>query len=412
MSIFFSPMKLQSKANPCLLASRLLALVICYIIAMPGASGQSKALTHPINILFTSDAHYGIFRKSFRGDTMVAGHIVNAAMIKQMNTIPNYTLPKDGGVNEGKKVQDVDYLIQTGDITNRMEIPVQGAAASWKEFQSDYVNGVDLKGHNGKPAQLLLIPGNHDISNAIGYWKSMKPLTDPTSMVNIYNLMLKPIVPVNNATYNYNTEKVNYSKNIGGVHFMFITLWPDSAERIWMKKDLDTVSRKTPVILFAHDQPTCEPVHFTNPTSPYQIIPGNPFENLLAEHYKDSVVVDKKSVSTNIEQRAWVAFLKQHPNIKAYFHGNSNYNEYYTYYGPDHDVQLPVFRVDSPMKGKFSSKDETLLSFQLITLDPESKILSVRECLWNTDPKNPDDKILFGKTATLDLRLQHPDIFN
>jgi predicted MPP superfamily phosphohydrolase len=373
-------------------------------VLTPPVFAQHSSPLHPINILFTSDAHYGVFRKSFRGDTNVAGHIVNAAMIGQMNTMPKLVLPADSGVSAGKPIQAIDYLIQTGDIANRMEIPFQSAAASWAQFRSDYFDGLKLKDHNGRPAQVLLIPGNHDISNAIGYYKPMKPLSDPTTMVSIYNLMLKPAVQLTNKTYDYNTEKVNYSRNIGGVHFMFITLWPDSAERIWMKKDLDTVPQKTPVILFTHDQPTCESVHFTNPVAPYQIIPGKQFENLLAEHYKEGNTPDKTPTSTDIEQRGWVAFLKQHPNIKAYFHGNSNFNEYYTYNGPDHDIALKVFRVDSPMKGKFSAKDETLVSYQLISLDPATRTLTVRECLWNKQPQNPSAKVVFGKTATVNLR--------
>ena len=52
---------------------------------------------------------------------------------------------------------------------------------------------------------------------------------------------------------------------------MFITLWADSAERIWMQKDLDTVGKTTPVIIFTHDQPECESKHFTNPLPPHNM---------------------------------------------------------------------------------------------------------------------------------------------
>lgn len=38
-----------------------------------------------INIVYTSDAHYGITRPKFRGDTNVPSYRVNAAMINQMN---------------------------------------------------------------------------------------------------------------------------------------------------------------------------------------------------------------------------------------------------------------------------------------------------------------------------------------
>ncbi|MDB5140329.1 MAG: hypothetical protein JWR12_2245 [Mucilaginibacter sp.] len=359
-----------------------------------------------IQMVFTSDAHYALTRKKFQGDTNVNAHLVNAAMIKKINTIPGLILPDDGGVAAGKKAGAVDYLIQTGDIANRMEIPYQSAADSWAQFETDYMHGVTLTDHNHKPTKLLLAPGNHDISNAIGYPKPMNPKTDPTAMVKIYNLMLKPAHPKTNANYNYSTDKINYSKNIHGIHFVFITLWPDSAERIWMQKDLDTVADKMPVIVFCHDQPTCEAKHFTNPLPPHNMTAQNKFENLTAEQYKEGLTAAGDDGSTDIEQRGWVKFLKAHPNIKAYFHGNSNWNEFYVYKGPDNDVALNTFRVDSPMKGKYSSKDETKLSFQLISLDPASETLTTRECLWNTDPANPSSNIVFGAVKTVSLKVE------
>ena len=356
-------------------------------------------------MVFTSDAHYGITREKFRGDTAVASYIVNAALIKQVNNLPNSTIPADGGISAGKLVGGIDYVIEGGDIANRMEIPIQSAAASWAQFAKDYMGSLDVKGHDGKPAQLFMVPGNHDISDAIGYAKPMTPTTDPSSMVNIYNLMLKPATPLTNESYDYAVDKINYSHNIHGIHFMFITLWPDSAERIWMKKDLDTVASATPVIIFTHDEPKCEAKHFTNPLPPHNMTVKNKFQNLVEENYKEGYVAGKGEDATNEEQRGFVKFLKAHPNIKAYFHGNTNYNQFYTYTGPDNDVKLPVFRVDSPMKGEHSAKDETLLSFQLISIDPKTKDLTVRECLWNAKPLSADDNIVFGKSATVSLNV-------
>ena len=186
---------------------------------------------------------------------------------------------------------------------------------------------------------------------------------------------------------------------------MFITLWPDSAERIWMQKDLDTVASTTPVIIFTHDQPECEAKHFTNPMPPYNMTAQNKFQNLVAEHYKEGYVAAKDDGATDMEQRGFVKFLKAHPNIKAYFHGNSNWNEFYVYRGPNKDVNLNTFRVDSPMKGEYSAKDETLLSFQLISLDTKTQTLTVRECLWNNNPLDATQKIIFGKSATVSLKV-------
>jgi len=379
----------------------LFALAVLLVAGYQKSYGQSPV----INIIFTSDAHYGITRAKFRGDTAVPAFKVNAALVSQVNTVPDLALPPDAGINAGKKAGPVDYVIEGGDVANRMEPPVQSAAISWSQFENEYMHHITLVGHDGKPAKLLIVPGNHDISNSIGYARVMKPSVDPTSMVNIYNLMLKPQKPLTNADYNYTRDKINYSRNIKGIHFMFITLWADSAERIWMQRDLDTVAANTPVIIFTHDQPDCEAKHFTNPLPPYNMTPDNHFENLTAEHYKEGAVAARDDGATAVEQRGFVKFLKRHPNIKAYFHGNSNWNEFYVYHGPDNDVNLNVFRVDSPMKGKYSAKDETVLSFQLITLDAQSQALTVRECLWNTKPSDAAQKVVFGKSSTVSLKV-------
>jgi len=380
-----------------------LLLLATYLIIPTKAFCQDNDV---VNMIYSSDAHYGITRPKFRGDTNVMSYLVNAAMIKQMNTVPTLTLPTDGGIGAGKTVGPVDYVIESGDISNRMEIPIQSAAASWAQFVNDYMHGINLTGHNGKAATLLLAPGNHDISNAIGYAKAMRPLTDPTTMVEIYNMMLKPAKPLTVNDYNYATDKINYSRDIEGIHFMFITLWPDSAERIWMQHDLESVNAKTPVVMVTHDQPTCESKHFTNPLPPYDMTATNKFQNLVEEHYKEGVVAAKDDGATNIEQRGWVKFLKAHPNIKAYFHGNSNWNQFYVYKGPDNDVALNTFRVDSPMKGEYSSKDETKLSFQLISLDAKNQMLTVRECLWDTNPANPATPVVFGESKTVSLKVE------
>ena len=400
-------MPLITSLRPCRLPAGNFALLLLVIFCLQ-SSQKAFSQANPaslVNIVFTSDAHYGISRAKFRGDTNVAGYLVNQTMVNQINTLPNLILPADSGLNGGKKTGGIDYLIEGGDIANRMEIPIQSAATSWAQFEATYLHQLKLTAHDGKPAKLLIIPGNHDITNAIGFYRPMNPSTDPTSMVNIYNLMLKPTKPMTVQAYDYTEDKINYSLNIKGVHFVFITLWPDSAERIWMQNDLDTVSGTTPVIIFTHDQPTSEAKHFTNPLPPHNMTAKNKFENLNAEFYKDGAAASADDGSTDLEQRGWVKFLIAHPNIKAYFHGNSNWNEFYVYHGPDNHVNLNTFRVDSPMKGKYSAKDETLLSFHLISLDPDSQLLTVRECLWNTEPLNTSQKVVFGKSITVSLKV-------
>jgi len=194
---------------------------------------------------------------------------------------------------------------------------------------------------------------------------------------------------------------------MGGIHFVFLTIWPDSVERVWLKRDLDTVATTTPVVLFAHDPPIADPKHFTNPNGEHDMNEVDGFENLLRETYKDAMHLGggrasgEPKASTAIEQRQLAAFVKGHPNITAYFHGHSNANEFYVWHGPDNDVSLNTFRVDSPMKGAVSATDETRLSFQLVTIDIKQMRMTVRECLWNSSRNAP---VIFGESKTVSLR--------
>ncbi len=353
------------------------------------AQTQTADTTQIVQLVFTSDLHYGLSR-AFRGNVLNSSG-VNEAMVAQMNLLPSAVFPKDGGVNAEKIIGFVDYVAITGDITNRQQSGIQSATASWAQFNADYLNGgITLKNKKKQAAEFLLSCGNHDVSNAIGFPKTLSPPTDNAAMVNIYNLMLKPSTPKTPASYNYNTDKPNYSKDMVGVHVMFITMWPDSAARVWMEKDLQNVSQTTPVLIFTHDPSAGEPTHFTNPLANHGMTTD--YENELEEQYKGMLTL----------QRELAAFLKIHPNIKAYFHGHSNYNEFYSFVGPDGDLNMKVFRVDSPLKGDISSTDETKLSFQVIAINGKTQSLTVRECLWNTS--SAASKISWGVSSTISLK--------
>ena len=300
-----------------------------------------------IQMIYTSDSHYGITRANFQGATSVDAHIVNAAMVAKMNGMSILSFPNDNGFKAGQTVGPIDYIINTGDLANRQESAapaIQSAAASWAQFSTDYLSGLTLKNKLNQNTPVLLAPGNHDVSNAIGFYKAMNPLKDNTSMFNIYNYVFNPSTPKNASTYNYTTDKINYSKNIGGVHFMFVTLWPDSTNRIWMNNDIATVSNKTPVVIFTHDQPDIETKHLHNPNGIHDINATDKFENMVEETCKDGLTV---SAASTIEQRGFANWVKAHSNVRAYFHGNSNANEYYLYKGPDKDhlkkFYLPKF---------------------------------------------------------------------
>jgi len=145
--------------------------------------------------------------------------------------------------------------------------------------------------------------------------------------------------------------------------------------------------------------PDVESRFFTNPNGGHTINKEDNFENLLSEQFKDGSSYTQPAL---IEQKSLDSFLKNHPSIQAWFHGHSNYNEFYDRHGPANDLNLHCFRVDSPMKGKYSSKDETLLSFQVITIDTRTNTMTVRECRWNTSPDNPS-LLQWGQQKTIHL---------
>jgi hypothetical protein len=173
-----------------------------------------------------------------------------------------------------------------------------------------------------------------------------------------------------------------------------------------LDRDLARTSPSTPAIVFAHDQPESEAKHFTNPNGTHDINGIDKFENMLADVLADGTSVD---ASTEVEQRALQSFIAHHPNVTAYFHGNSNWNEFYDWTGPGHGVVLHTFRVDSPMKGAISSRDETKLSFQVATIDTESRRMTVRECLWNAYPARPSAPVAWGASTTVVL-YPHPRV--
>jgi hypothetical protein len=352
---------------------------VFFVAIVPAAERRS------IRFVFTSDAHYGLTRAHFRGQANVDAQTVNRAMVAAIN-----------------RTGPLDFVVQGGDLANRQEDtetgPIQSAAASWAQFRHDYIEGLTATTPAGRTTPLYLVPGNHEVSNALGFYKPMRPLIDGTPLVEIYNRMMTPARPKTAATYRYASDRVLYSHTLGGVHFVFITVWPDSIARAWLDHDLEQIDRSTPVVLFAHDQPEAQAKHFTNPNGAHDINPADRFENLLAETLADGTTIESP---TTIEQRELERFLARHRNLTAYFHGNSNWNEFYDWHGPSHAVTLHTFRVDSPMKGAVSADDETRLSFHVADIDTSSRTLTVRECLWNANPATAS--LTWGASRTVSL---------
>ena len=376
-----------------IIMKKLLSLLIFFFV-FAAAIAQNKI----VQFVFTSDVHFGLTKEKFRDKQNLSAAEVNTAMVESMNSLSESILPMDNGINEGKKINGIDAVVITGDLCNRQEKGIQSATVSWKQFENSYINNLHLVDQNKQPAQLLLTPGNHDVSNAVGYYRPMQPLTDKASLIGMYNLMMQPSVLKTENNFNYSTDKIHYSRNIGGIHFVFVDAWPDSAERVWMEKDLLKVKSTTPVFIFTHSMPDVEARFFVNPNGDHSINEKDKFENLVTETFKDGNSVEDKSI---IEQKELASFIKLHPNIKAYFHGHSNYTEYYDWKGPDQNIVLHCFRADSPMKGKYSAKDETKLAFELVTIDTDKKTMTVRECLWNAHPLAALQKIEWGISTTI-----------
>lgn len=384
-----------------------LSLAVVLVASVAGLSGcgsDSTATAAPAKttFVFTSDAHYGIKRPTagfFQGYS--SGFQVNGALVGVINGISDVATPcNDSGVNACQSVGPVDFVVEGGDIANRSESATgkQTAAVSWSQFEADYINGLTLRNKAGQQSPLLLIPGNHDVSNAIGYYKSPMDTAaglDATSYVKIYNLAMKPSVQltttdfvgstpaVATAAASYAAKRVFYSKDVNGVHYVFITMWPDSTARAWIDSDLAGVPSTTPVILFAHDQPDIETKHLTNPNGTHDINATDKFENMVTDQQAAADGLTTGAPSTTA-QRALVAWLKTHKNIVAYLHGNDHINGTYTYTGPDNDISLNVIRVDSPMKGSLSATDPSKLTFKVVSVDAANKQLTVRDYLWYT----------------------------
>ncbi|HEY3757084.1 MAG TPA: metallophosphoesterase [Opitutaceae bacterium] len=377
------PLSASGRCAPPAAWRRILAVALLLAAAGPGAFAANSDVT----FVLTSDVHFGITRPRFRGQNFVNSTVVNAALVDSLNALPSQSLPSDGGLRAGQPIAHIDFVAITGDLANRQElypVHIQSAATSWKQFEQCYIDGLKL----GCP--LYLVPGNHDLSDAIGYPAAMVPRTDPTSMVEIYNRMMRPAVPLTNATFQFPRDRVIYSRDVGGAHLIFLTIWPDRSTRAWIDRDLEHVAAVTPVFIFCHDPVQVDPKHLINPLHDHTINREDGYENLLTD-----VRAETTGKATPAEDRELAAFLRRHRNIVAYFHGHENYHEAYTWTGPGHDLNLHVFRADSPMKGR-SRKDEFLMSYEVITYNVPAGRLTDREYRWNT-PEH------WGQTTTVDI---------
>ncbi len=387
-------------------------------LGLGGIGGVAQLPGADVQFIILSDVHFGYIRKSpvpHTGTTTDA-LTINGYLLTSLNAVSGMTFPSDGGVGAGTTVGPIDMIAVTGDMANRNESgdgigtesanQVQSDAASWAQFTSVYLTGVTLQNKAGAQPPFLLSPGNHDISNAIGQRYIIPANIDDTSMRQMLSVATgSPPLAAGTIDQAYFTatnasgafiNKPNYSLNIGGVHFISISAWPDTGSRKWIDADLAAVPLTTPVMIFTHCYPDADPTLLSPPltTSPYSTVAGPP-TTAGAVNDNEAVISDvidqseyASDTSSNVEQAAMTTWIKTHPNIVAYFHGHTNYNEMYEYNGPNKDIALNCFRIDSPMKGALSatSGKESLLSFDIATLDTTTGRMTVREIRWYPTP--------------------------
>ncbi|MEI6466820.1 MAG: metallophosphoesterase, partial [Verrucomicrobiota bacterium] len=188
------------------------ALASTFLILLTSAGAA------PVTFVFTSDLHFGLTRSYFRGAANVAATEVNAALAAAINRVPAARFPADAGLRAAQSVGPLDFVMVTGDIANRQEmlpLRIQPAAVSWAQFETHFAQRLAVTNAAGAAAPLLLVPGNHDASNAIGAPVPMLPATDATAMVAIYNRMMRPAVPKTNSDYRYTSDPVRYIREFG-----------------------------------------------------------------------------------------------------------------------------------------------------------------------------------------------------
>ena len=235
---------------------------LCLFIGILLWSGSRDAAAQGriLRFVYCSDLHYGLERE-FRGGRATSSE-VNRAMLEAFPMLEEALLPEDGGVLAGEAFGEADFVVCTGDIANRMQDGVQTAAESWAEFERDWLGALDVP--------LYLVPGNHDISNAIGYPKGLEPGLDATAAAEIYNRAMQPDTLRSAATFDYSRDKVHYVVDCGGLRLVFVGMWLDAGMRAWFDREV-AVDSLTPVFVFTHDPPNADTKHFTNPRGDHSI---------------------------------------------------------------------------------------------------------------------------------------------
>jgi hypothetical protein len=124
-------------------------------VVVPTSAATSAV---PVQFVFTSDAHYGLARATFRGAVNVPASVVNRALVAVVNSVPATRFPPDDGLRAGLPVGPLDFIVEGGDTTNRPENTgehgIQAAAMSWTQFERDYIEGLTTRTPSGARTRL------------------------------------------------------------------------------------------------------------------------------------------------------------------------------------------------------------------------------------------------------------------
>lgn len=373
-----------------------------------GLLGLALATTamaaNSVTFVFTADSYFGINRKEFQGDKAVDARYANRDMVQKINSLPNQTFPQDGELRSGEKIGAIDFVVHGGSIAHMMAAATitQSAADSWKEFDREFLQGIQLKNAQGEKAPLFYIPGVHDLTNAIGYYKRLDPKTDPSIPMQVYNRLVAPETPVSKKDFDVRKHVSLYSRTVQGIHLVFTQVWPDAQQREWIAQDIAKLPAGTPVLLFANVEPDAPSKLFINPNGKGDVNKDDKFENVIGEVFQGGTKVEDKSKP---HEKALAEFVKAHPQIQGYFHGNTGLSDIKVWMGTEGDLFLPTYSVDSPVNGAISAKQEELVSFLVVTVDRDAQQTTARIVHWNADPKKKKGPLQWGNSASFGFRL-------
>ena len=298
--------------------------LVKFLCAAILAFAPASARAREAHFVFTADQHYGMSRPAFRGCTDVSADTVNAAMVEAINSLVDAVFPLDGGVMAGKAVGGAEYVISAGDIASKLTGagtgPALTASQCWELFKRQYCGGVALKNSGGRKAEILAIPGNHEISTALGRYPPAFPLPDAGAMVGMFNrahnASLRP------EEYDFAAHKVTMARDLAGVRLLLVQLWPDEEARAYIAREIAASPADTPIILVCHFPPGVSAVYRESPERKFGAVPENTCGTVPADAAGQARIVEL----SREERRAFAGFIKQHPSIVAYFHGHHHNN--------------------------------------------------------------------------------------